>query len=190
MSIPRKGKQRKLIQWSIEYRHRHANSAMKVPIVSHLIRPAMLFMLIAAVLLLSLNETAWATPLQGPAGQTVPTRTPGRGLDPTVTPSITPDQPPQPSSTPSITPDQPQQPSSTPDAPAEPAVTPLNPPASTSIPGGPANPTVIPIVEVPSMLPNTSAAPAVSAWWIWALAITALAGGVGLRLWARRVNHR
>jgi hypothetical protein len=170
MSIPRKGKQRKLIQRSIEHRHRHANSAMKAPIVSHLIRPAMLFILIAAVLLLSLNKTAWATPLQGPAGQTVPTRTPAGGPDPTVTPSVTPDQPRQPSGTPSVTP--------------------LYPPASTSIPGIPADPTVVPIGEVPSMLPNTSAAPTASAWWIWALAITALAGGVGLRLWARRVDHK
>jgi hypothetical protein len=53
---------------------------------AHLARPAILALLVAAVLLLGAGPSAWATPAQAPTGQSVPTATPGGPTIPEVTP--------------------------------------------------------------------------------------------------------
>src|SRR6266540_2442085 len=46
--------------------------SMNTHISSRLARPVALFLLITSMLLLSLNQVAWAPPIQSPSGQTVP----------------------------------------------------------------------------------------------------------------------
>jgi hypothetical protein len=59
---------------------------MKSSSFTRMARPIALFALLAAVLFLGAGKSAWATPLQAQAGQSVPTATPGGPSIPQVTP--------------------------------------------------------------------------------------------------------
>ncbi len=160
---------------------RRKDLSMNTHIFSRLARPVALFLLITGMLLLSLNQVAWATPIQSPSGQTVPTKTPGHAPDPSRTPTSTPENPSEPTSTP----DGPPEPSSTPDHPTDPSRTPTSPvegqPAPSDVPGRSSAPTVVPIVAVPSTLPNTGAPASAASPWMWALIVLSLVAGIALR---------
>jgi hypothetical protein len=162
---------------------------MNTHISSRLARPVALFLLITGMLLLSLNQVAWATPIQSLSGQTVPTKTPGHAPDPSPTPTSTPQNPSEPTSTP----DGPPQPSSTPDHPPASSPTPTGPaegqPAPSDVPARSPAPTVVPIVAVPSTLPNTGAPASAASPWMWALIALSLVAGIALRCAARCLNR-
>jgi len=129
MSIPRKAQQRKRIARSIAQLRSHMLTALRPDSIAQLSRPAVLCLLIAGVLALSLSQTAWATPSQQPFGQTVATKTPTATATSTPTPP-TPENPEKPdtptptaasstptpavvTSTPSSTPSNPERPGTT-----------------------------------------------------------------------------
>jgi hypothetical protein len=60
---------------------------MQRPNLAQATKPLALFALLAGMLLLSIDQVAWATPTQSTAGQTVPTATPGGATDRTPTPT-------------------------------------------------------------------------------------------------------
>jgi len=60
---------------------------MQRPNLAQAAKPLALFTLLAGLLLLSIDQVAWATPTQSTAGQTVPTATPGGAIDRTPTPT-------------------------------------------------------------------------------------------------------
>lgn len=59
---------------------------MKHGLLADLARPLALMVLLAAVMLLGAGTSVWATPMQSPSGQSVPTATPGAPAIPQVTP--------------------------------------------------------------------------------------------------------